>query len=527
MRTDTSFVMARRALLAGVLAMAAAAAWSGGAVPQYLPPGGSDVGGVRDMVLIYHGSKARVPWTKDNILPYVAYLDQHGQPRDWFFDSFLFIEFALDNGAWFHHYREGHPLPTIADWQQIAASWFRPGEGLDGLEAAVAAVAGKLGPADKRVNVVITLPVPLRQDAAFGPLPGKTEPLDLSREHDRQRALRWYIQEVLGHWRQRQYRHLNLAGFYWTSESISDVDANLVKWTSDYLHSRGLRHYWIPYYGAQGLRDWRTNGFDACMLQPNFFFTPERLPLTHFQTASKLARMAGCGIEVEFDSRALSDDEYRQRMLAYLDAGVHFGWTKAALLGYYEGGRAIKDFCESPGVGRELYRKVYEFVKGDYELSGLFDFTNFSLVTRDNSANLALASRGAKVIGAEARPEWGREIGPERIIDGDIDFYGGMSGFGAFFIPGSVTIELPELTTVARTQTMLFDLDGRYFQYRVETSVDAATWELAVDKSTGEWRSWQVDTFAPRPAKYVRFTCLHNSANQICQLIELEVYSEP
>ncbi|NPV46965.1 MAG: DUF4855 domain-containing protein [Armatimonadetes bacterium] len=519
--------MLRLVPLTGVLTMVSAGVWAQGPVPGYLPPGGPGVGGIEDLVLIYHGSKARVPWTKDNILPYVAYLDERGQPRDWFFDGFLFIEFALDSGTWFHHYREGQPLPTIADWQQIAASWFRPGEGLDGLEAAVAEVAGKLGPPDKRVSVVITLPVPLRQDTAFGPLPGKTDTLDLSRVLDRQRALRWYIQEVLGHWRARGYRHLNLAGFYWTDETIGGDNSTLVRWTSDYLHARGLKHYWIPYYGAQGLREWRANGFDACMLQPNFFFTQERLPLTHFQTAAKLARMAGCGIEIEFDSRALSDEEYCQRMLAYLDAGVHFGWMKGALLGYYEGGRAIKDFHDTPGVGRELYRKVYEFVKGTYQPSGLFDFSNYSLVTRDNSANLALASRGAKVIGAEARPEWGTEIGPEQIIDGNIDFYGGMSGFGAFYIPGSVTIELPEVTPVARTQVMLFDLDGRYFQYRIETSVDGEEWEQAVDKSAGEWRGWQVDTFTPRPARYVRFTCLHNSANQICQLIELEVYAEP
>jgi len=95
--------MPRLVLMMGVLLMLATNAWPQGGSLSYQPPGGAEVGGIEDLVLIYHGTKARVPWTKDNILPYVAYLDEQGRPRDWFFDSFLFIEFALDSGTWFHH----------------------------------------------------------------------------------------------------------------------------------------------------------------------------------------------------------------------------------------------------------------------------------------------------------------------------------------------------------------------------------------------------------------------------------------
>lgn len=510
------------AVVAGVLAAGGGMAQA----PAYLPPGTPEVGGIRHMVLIYHGNKGRVPWTKDAILPYVAYLDEHRRPVDWFFDSFLFIEFALDDGTMFHSYAKGARLPAVGDWEGIAASWFRPGKGLDGLEQAVAEVAEKLGPADKKVKVVITLPKPFPEDRAFGPLPGEPEKLDFARSSHRLRALRWYIGRVLDQWRARGYRHLELTGFYWTDESIAGADGRLAAATSRYLHGLGLKHYWIPYFGAAGLRDWRACGFDACMMQPNFFFAKDRMPLTHFQASAKIARMMGSGIEAEFDGRALTDPEYRDRMIAYLDAGVYYGWMKGALLGYYEGGGAVKLFAEDQGVGRELYRKAYEFVKGTYQPSGQFDFSKYPLVTRDNSRNLALASKGAKVIGALTRPEWGKEIGPEQIIDGNIDFYGGMSGFGAFYIPGGFIIELPQVSTVARTQTMLFDLDGRFFRYRIDTSVDQEQWEPAVDKDTGEWRGWQVDKFAPRQARYVRFTCLHNSANEICQVVEFEVYGD-
>jgi len=394
----------------------------------YLAPGTPEVGGVRHMVLIYHGNKGRVAWTKDAILPYVAYLDEKRQPVDWLFDSFLLIEFALDDGTAFHHHGRGERLPTLADWQWIAESWFRPNQGLDGLEQAVAEVAGKLGPADRKVKVVITLPKPFVEDRGFGPPPGEQEKLDFSRPSDRQRALQWYIQQVLNEWREKQYRRLDLAGFYWTDEAFGGSDQDLARWTSEYLHGLGLKHYWIPYYAAQGVRQWREAGFDAMMMQPNFFFPKERLPLGRFQSTAKIARMVGCGIEIEFDGRALTDPEYRDRLIAYLDAGVYYGWNKDALLGYYEGGGALKQLAEDKGAGRDLYRKVYEFVKGTYRSSGRFDVSQHP----DDSANLALASRGAKVLGAPPRPEWGKEIGPEQIIDGNTCFYGGMSGFGAF-----------------------------------------------------------------------------------------------
>ena len=59
------------------------------------------------------------------------------------------------------------------------------------------------------------------------------------------------------------------------------------------------------------------------------------------------------------------------------------------------------------------------------------------------------------------------------------------------------------------------------------SSLDGEAWEPAVDKSEGEWRGWQVDTFAPRAARYVRFTGLYNSANSLFQVVEFEVYPTP
>lgn len=492
----------------------------------YMPPGTKAVGGVEDLVLIYHGQQSRVQWTRENILPYVAYLDEQGRPQDWFFDSFLFIEFATDDGVFIHHYRDTTRLPTIDDWVWLADCWFRPDAGLIGLEEAVSEVADAIGPDDHTVRVVITLPVPLKQDHQFGPLPGEHETLDLAVPANARRAMAWYIDRVLEKWCSSAYEHLDLVGFYWTAESITSDYLPLARWTSEYLHRRGLKHYWIPYNGAAGYTNWRDAGFDAVMLQPNYFFTEDDRPLSWFRTHALRTLTAHTGVEVEFDARALTDERFRRRMIAYLDAGATYGWMTDALLGYYEGGGALLAFYRAGDEGRALYDAVYRFVKGTWEPSGENEFKPIILVDRDVSRNLALASRGAVVHGAVEQPEWGDGITAEKMIDGDIYFYGGMYGFTAFYIPGSVIVELPEVATVARTQVMLFDLDARFFRYQIDTSIDGEHWEPAVDKSEGEWRGWQVDRFEPREAKYVRFTCLYNSANSICQVVELEVYPD-
>ncbi|MGD9498153.1 MAG: DUF4855 domain-containing protein [Armatimonadota bacterium] len=492
----------------------------------YQPPGDQAAGGIEDLVLIYHGQQARVTWTCENLLPYVAYLDEDGRPRDWFFDGFLFIEFATDDGVYIHHYRQQTRLPTVEDWVWLAECWFRPNVGLAGLEQAVAQVAAAIGPPDRRAKVVITLPIPLAQDHSFGPLPGEQQPLDLADPDDARRALAWYVDHVRARWDAAGYQHLELVGFYWTAESVPPSQVPLARWTSEYLHGLGLKHFWIPYFGAAGYDSWRDAGFDAVMLQPNYFFTEDDRSLTHFRTHVLRVQLANTGVEVEFDTRALTDERFRRRFYAYLDAGAFYGWMTDALLGYYEGGRAVLEFYRGGQQGRALYDAVYRFVQGTWEPTGENEFEPVTPIQRDNTTNLALAARGAVVHGAPEVPEWKPGISAEKMIDGEIHHYGGMHGFTAFYIPGAVTIELPEVATVARTQVMLFDLDGRFFRYRIDTSVDGQTWEPAVDKSEGEWRSWQVDRFAPRPARFVRFTCTHNSVNQICQVVELEVYAD-
>ena len=483
--------------------------------PSYLRPGSPESGGIRHLCLIYHGQKRRVAWTMEAILPYVAYIDEKRRPVDGLFDSFLFMEFATDQGASLCHEGEdkGDARPTAADWKWLAEAWFRPTTGLVGLEKAVTHAGKILGQPDHTANVVISLPIPRSSLKQFGPLPGQQKQLDFSNQADRRQALTWHIEEVLARWKHGDYPHLRLLGFYWTAESTLPEDNDLIRWTSQSLHSRQLKLYWIPYLGAEGFSGWRERGLDAVLLQPGYFFAPSPEP-HRLLSAAKQAKRQGWGLEVEVDTRALSSADLRDRFRDYLDAGVEYGWMNDSVVGWYEGGDGIKLFAETPGAGRELYTDVYRFIKKKYTSTGRLKLPKLTLISRDNRDNLALASKGARITGC-VRPKDNPALAPEKIIDGQLDFYAGTSEFGYCEIPGSFTIELPEATTLARTQMLLWDLDGRWFQYRIETSPDNQRWELAVDKSKGQWSGWQVDRFAPRTARYIRVTPLHNSVGQM------------
>lgn len=60
---------------------------------DYCAPDSPRSGGMRDIMLAYIAPDR---WASEDFLPYVAYRDKGagGEPRDWFYDSFLFLMYA-------------------------------------------------------------------------------------------------------------------------------------------------------------------------------------------------------------------------------------------------------------------------------------------------------------------------------------------------------------------------------------------------------------------------------------------------
>jgi len=141
---------------------------------------------------------------------------------------------------------------------------------------------------------------------------------------------------------------------------------------------------------------------------------------------------------------------------------------------------------------------------GNYDLSieGLpeewYNLSTKNITVEGDSSwiNVALASRGAI-------PSAGGN--PSVLNDGR------LSGYAYCTWPCSMTITLPETYNISKTKTLLYDLDDRFYKYKIETSLDGINWELAVNKTTGEWRSWQTDGFSTREARYLKITGTHSS----------------
>ena len=90
-----------------------------------------------------------------------------------------------------------------------------------------------------------------------------------------------------------------------------------------------------------------------------------------------------------------------------------------------------------------------------------------------------------------------------------------------------MTLDLKGLCTISSTRLLLYDLDSRYYQYKIEASSNNTTWVTIVDRTTGTWQSWQDISFSPPiQARYLRLTGTYNSitGNNGFHVVEWEVY---
>lgn len=132
--------------------------------------------------------------------------------------------------------------------------------------------------------------------------------------------------------------------------------------------------------------------------------------------------------------------------------------------------------------------------------------------------NVALAETGATIERRRYRD----------MIDGITTGYTGSTGFALMPFPTEATITLPKTYVLREIRLLLWDMEERFYRYNVEVSVDGLNFApVGGDHSTGEWRSWQTLTFAPRVVKYIRLHGLYNSANGGFHCVELEAYCIP
>uniref|UniRef100_UPI00321629FD DUF4855 domain-containing protein n=1 Tax=uncultured Draconibacterium sp. TaxID=1573823 RepID=UPI00321629FD len=299
---------------------------------------------IADMVLIYHGAVHRpLEWNKDQFIPYVVHQDRQGK-KNWLFDGFLFTEYVDGKG---HHFAHGNATTTLArqpEWKWLMDRQFEKDRGLSGLDQCIGEQIKEMGNPPFRHKVVVVMPVPEKEQTDWGKI---NRPLNFTNDEDRIEACKWYVDSFLERYRQQGYKNFDLEGFYWVCEKDGTYRDILVP-IGDYIRSKNLRFFWIPYWTALGFDNWKTDKFDLAYIQPNYFLKDE-IPRERLDAVCAFAKGTNMGVEMEFDSRALADspENKRDRLISYIEAFEENGVFKEASIAYYEGGGAIYDFYRS------------------------------------------------------------------------------------------------------------------------------------------------------------------------------------
>ena len=314
------------------------------------------LGGVGDIVLAYYNHSVL---DEKFFRPYVGYI-KDGKAQDTMFDGFLFLPTPGEM------IKGGRPDFTSVkeEWEDLENKLFIKGQNLDALNKAAGKVKNELGLKDYKYKFYISIAHPSMHVTDFGDINGDGKSESLRTVEARIEAVKWYVRRFYEMYDPADYPNLEFAGWYWFHESIDtfEGDPEVIKGTSDYLHTIGDQLFWIPYFCAEGYQTWKDVGFDVCCMQPNFAFD-ERVGIKRLETAADIIRMNNMCIEIEADYRALDNDVFFRKYLGYLAGGVEFGYMKDSLHMYYEAGGLFGSAANSTGKPRIIYDATYQFIK--------------------------------------------------------------------------------------------------------------------------------------------------------------------
>lgn len=346
-------------------------------VPQVPPRAGSrEANGKKYQNLLYAGYYYNFnttpigKWTADQLLPYVAYLDENHQIKDFLFDSFLLMPFpsAVPSGK--GSFETGGTLKS--DWQFHIDYNFQPNLNIGALDQAVGQAKAALNRPDYKVKLSVAIPFAgLNSDWGDGLDFNPANVGAAQSTANRLAAVQWYVDYVKAKFAEGGYANLELNGFYWYNEAVpyglSPNEEEFIRGASQIVHHAGPYAFeWIPFSMSEGYRKWRELGFDTALQQPNLFFGgfADRLDVT-----AQLSRRHGLGMEMEMDYAVLtpSNDAARAKYYAYLDNAVdnHF---QNSFFAWYQAYNILLSAERSayPRV-RALYDDTYKFIKGTYK----------------------------------------------------------------------------------------------------------------------------------------------------------------
>lgn len=324
-----------------------------------------------DLALLPAGNlPKRAKWDKADLLPYVTHEYADGR-REWFYDAFSF-----NDGTWVDEASDerrvlcnatGGQLPcTKANWEAYLDLVFAKDHHLGALDQLIGELKTTLGEPPMRHKVVLGQCYPAKDGRGtpgacswkhidFGTIDGVD--IDLSKREHRIKAATWFVDELIRRFNEAGYKNIDLAGIYCPEEGLFSI-SDFVTDVNDYIHSRGLRVYWIPYWtdNDKYVHHWQDFHFDMVYRQPNYFFYTPQGTLPEFgrlEECIENSRGCGVGLELEFETSEKSNGMHEvspmmhQRLLDYINEFERLGvWDKSGVA-HYCGSKGFIQMAES------------------------------------------------------------------------------------------------------------------------------------------------------------------------------------
>ena len=339
-----------------------------------IEPSQDILNGSKDLCLMYHDKNNN--YEVDELIPYLAYVDKDGTPKDLMFDSFLFLHTtaSMPSGAGCHN------GSVLSDWQWTLDDLFQSGRNIMALEEAAGQVKSALNLGeDYKFKYAVTLYYPYKFNDKgtpiaydFGDVDGDGVAENTGKLEDRIKIIQWYINSVEQIVKEKNFNNIELVGYYWWHEALESADVDtkaLLNATSDMVHSVDKDFFWIPYFCSPGYNQWADMGFDVACMQPNYVFKAET-PYSNVVNCAEITQLLGMGFEMEVDGTSLSQEIFYKKYMQYLSSGATLGYMNDTIVMYYQGVSVFGDAAKSDSeMARNVYDQTYHFIKGDININ--------------------------------------------------------------------------------------------------------------------------------------------------------------
>lgn len=344
-----------------------------------------------DMTLCYGGNAGRTPelWDQKRFASHALYTDESGQEH-YLFDAFLALEFEVNGRTLNYDGETDLKCGRREEWTQLINYWFNDTYGFQALDDCLADAATRIGAPSTKRYVIFVLPDPVYCEVFKDKNSSKTywgkyddgTSANFSTEDGRIKAYKWMIDQVRARFAAKKYRHIELAGFYILSETLShtynseykNFDTVIPK-VAEYCHKYNEGLYWIPYSyslsdtGTKGhnatLKNWASYGFDHVTYQPNAYWREGKFYNKTWSKTYEYLGLSGVGMEFEFEGTHGEELSPSTSILAKKTDGTENSMGETNKTRF----REYMTNCKSKGYYGSKRLVLYTGTNGWYELA--------------------------------------------------------------------------------------------------------------------------------------------------------------